>query len=125
MESVEKTIEIDAPVQKVYNQWTQFEEFPKFMEGVTEVRQLDDKRLHWKAEIGGQEREWDAEIYEQVPDQRIAWRSISFQAGNCLASGETVFMFLSMSHCAAKFSVSARDFESFIMRRTCAFSTCG
>ena len=75
MESVEKTIEIDAPVQKVYNQWTQFEEFPKFMEGVEEVKQLDDKRLHWVAEIGGKRKEWNAEIFEQIPDQRIAWRS--------------------------------------------------
>jgi uncharacterized membrane protein len=77
MATIEKSIDVDAPLRTVYNQWTQFEEFPKFMEGVSEVRQLDDKRLHWKAEIGGQEREWDAEIYEQVPDQRIAWRSIS------------------------------------------------
>jgi uncharacterized membrane protein len=74
--TIEKSIDVDVPVRTAYNQWTQFEEFPKFMEGVTEVRQLDDKRLHWKAEIGGQEREWDAEIYEQVPDKRIAWGSI-------------------------------------------------
>lgn len=77
MATIEKSIEVNAPVRTVYNQWTQFEEFPKFMEGVKSVQQLDDKRLHWRAEIGGQEREWDAEIYEQVPDQRIAWRSIS------------------------------------------------
>jgi len=77
MESIEKTIEVEAPVEKVYNQWTQFEEFPEFMEGVEEVRQLDDKHLHWVAEIGGKKKEWDAEIYEQVPDHRIAWRSTS------------------------------------------------
>jgi uncharacterized membrane protein len=77
MATIEKSVDVNVPLRTAYNQWTQFEEFPKFMEGVTEVRQLDDKRLHWKAEIGGQEREWDAEIYEQVPDQRIAWRSIS------------------------------------------------
>ena len=75
MESVEKSIEVDAPVSKVYNQWTQFEEFPRFMEGVAEVRQLDDKRLHWVAEISGKRKEWNAEIFEQIPDQRIAWRS--------------------------------------------------
>jgi len=75
MESVEKSIELDAPVQKVYNQWTQFEEFPRFMEGVAEVKQLDDKRLHWVAEVGGKRKEWNAEIFEQIPDQRIAWRS--------------------------------------------------
>ena len=77
MESIEKTIEVDAPLSRVYNQWTQFEEFPQFMEGVKEVRQLDDKRLHWVAEIGGKRKEWDAEIFEQVPDQTIAWRSMS------------------------------------------------
>jgi uncharacterized membrane protein len=64
-------------VSAVYNQWTQFEQFPKFMEGVKEVRQLDDRRLFWRAEILGQEVEWEAEIYEQIPDQRIAWRSIT------------------------------------------------
>lgn len=77
MASVEKSIEVNAPVRQVYNQWTMFEEFPRFMEGVKEVRQLDDKRLHWRAEIAGKEEEWDAEIIEQTPDQRIAWRSIS------------------------------------------------
>jgi uncharacterized membrane protein len=77
MESVEKSIEVDAPISTVYNQWTQFEEFPHFMEGVKEVRQLDDKRMHWKAEIAGKDKEWDAEIYRQEPDQSIAWRSTS------------------------------------------------
>jgi uncharacterized membrane protein len=77
MESVEKSIEVDAPISTVYNQWTQFEEFPRFMEGVKEVRQLDDKRMHWKAEIAGKDKEWDAEIYRQEPDQSIAWRSTS------------------------------------------------
>jgi uncharacterized membrane protein len=76
MSTIEKSIEVNVPVKTAYNQWTQFEEFPKFMDGVKAVKQLDDKHLHWKAEIGGQEREWDAEIYDQVPDQRIAWRSI-------------------------------------------------
>ena len=75
MSTVEKSIEVNVPVNTAYNQWTQFEEFPKFMEGVTEVKQLDDTHLHWRAEIGGKEKEWDAEITEQVPDQRIAWRS--------------------------------------------------
>ena len=74
---VEKSIEVDAPVNRVYNQWTQFEEFPKFMQGIEQVRQLDDKRLHWIAEVGGRRKEWDAEIFEQVPDQKIAWRSTS------------------------------------------------
>ena len=65
----------------VYNQWTQFEEFPQFMKGVERVTQLDDTRLHWVAEIAGARREWDAEIVDQQPAQRIAWRSID-GAGN-------------------------------------------
>ena len=77
MEHVEKTIEVDRPVSTVYNQWTQFEDFPYFMEGVKEVRQLDDTHLHWRAEIWGKEKEWDAEITEQEPDTRISWKSVS------------------------------------------------
>ena len=77
MERIEKFITVKAPLRAVYNQWTQFEEFPKFMEGVDEVRQLDDQRLFWRAKIWGQTVEWEAEIYEQIPDKRIAWRSIS------------------------------------------------
>lgn len=77
MQTIEKSVEVEAPVRQVYNQWTQFEEFPRFMEGVEMVKQLDQKRLHWVAEIGGRRKEWDAEIFEQVPDQKIAWRSTS------------------------------------------------
>ena len=77
METIEKTIEIDAPVSKVYNQWTQFEDFPRFMEGVERVTQIDDSHLHWVAEVGGKTKEWDAEIVVQIPDQRIAWQSTS------------------------------------------------
>ena len=76
MSEKQKSIEVDVPVTTAYNQWTQFEEFPQFMEGVESVTQLDDKRLHWVAEIAGTRREWDAEIVDQMPDQRIAWRSI-------------------------------------------------
>ncbi|HZA55182.1 MAG TPA: SRPBCC family protein, partial [Candidatus Udaeobacter sp.] len=77
MERISKSIEVDCPVGTVYNQWTQFEEFPRFMEGVKRVTQLDDKRLHWEAEIAGKDKEWDARITDQVPDQRIAWQSES------------------------------------------------
>ena len=77
MERVQKTVEVDAPLRAVYNQWTQFEEFPRFMTGVKEVRQLDDSHVHWHAEIWGRDEEWDAEITEQVPDERISWRSVS------------------------------------------------
>jgi len=73
----EESVEVRVPLRTVYNQWTQFEEFPKFMDGVEEVRQLDDKRLHWRVKIGGQALEWDAEISDQTPDTRIAWRSLS------------------------------------------------
>ncbi|CAN5251613.1 SRPBCC family protein [soil metagenome] len=72
---IENSIEVDRPASTVYDQWTQFEEFPQFMEGVERVEQLDDRRLHWHAEIGGADREWDAEIAEQVPDEVIAWRA--------------------------------------------------
>ncbi len=77
MARIEKSIEVSVPVRSAYNQWTQFEDFPHFMEGVREVRQLDDTHIHWAAEISGKQKEWDAEITEQVPDQRIAWRSVS------------------------------------------------
>jgi uncharacterized membrane protein len=70
---VEKTIDVAVPARTAYNQWTQFEEFPKFMGGVQEVRQLNDRTLHWIAKIGGVKREWDATILEQAPDQKIAW----------------------------------------------------
>jgi uncharacterized membrane protein len=75
MTTVETSIRVNVPVQTVYDQWTQFEEFPKFMTGVKEVTRLDDTRSHWKAQIVGKAREWDAEIVERVPEQRIAWKS--------------------------------------------------
>ena len=75
MERVQKTVEVDAPLRAVYNQWTQFEEFPRFMEGVEEVKQLDDTRLHWVAKVGGKRAEWDAKIISQEPDRRISWES--------------------------------------------------
>jgi uncharacterized membrane protein len=74
---IANSIEVNVPVRQAYNQWTQFEEFPRFMEGVKEVRQIDDQRLHWRAEVGGKEVEWTAEINEQVPDKQISWRSTS------------------------------------------------
>ena len=75
MATIEQSIEVGQPLRTVYNQWTQFEEFPRFMEGIERVEQLDDRRLHWVADFGGSRHEWDAEITEQVPDQRVAWRS--------------------------------------------------
>jgi uncharacterized membrane protein len=73
--SVEEAIEVSVPVSTAYNQWTQFEEFPKFMASVQEVKQIDDTHLHWCANVAGKTKEWDAEITEQIPDQKIAWRS--------------------------------------------------
>jgi uncharacterized membrane protein len=73
--NVHEAIELEVPVSTAYNQWTQFEDFPKFMATVQEVRQVDDTHLHWRAVVGGKTKEWDAEITEQIPDQRIAWRS--------------------------------------------------
>ena len=75
MGSIERSIEVKVPVRTAYNQWTQFEEFPRFMEGVEKVVQLDDTTLHWNIEIAGQDREFDAKITEQTPDERIAWRA--------------------------------------------------
>jgi uncharacterized membrane protein len=77
MNSIEKSIVVDVPVRTAYNQWTQFESFPQFMEGVESVQQRGDKFTHWRANIGGKTEEWDAEITEQTPDQRVAWRSTS------------------------------------------------
>ncbi|MGA6162162.1 SRPBCC family protein [Amycolatopsis magusensis] len=75
MGTITETVEVGVPVSTAYNQWTQFESFPEFMEGVEEVRQLDDTHTHWKVKIGGAEREFDATITEQHPDERVAWRS--------------------------------------------------
>jgi uncharacterized membrane protein len=77
MSAVMESIEVEAPVTTVYNQWTQFEEFPRFMEGVDSIEQLDDRHLHWTASHGGKRHEWDAEIVDQTPDTRVAWRDVS------------------------------------------------
>jgi uncharacterized membrane protein len=75
MGTIEQSIDVNVPIDVAYNQWTQFEEFPRFMEGVESVTQLDDTHVQWVAEVGGQRREWEAEITEQKPDERIAWTS--------------------------------------------------
>ena len=76
MSKILEAIDVAVPVRTAYDQWTQFETFPKFMEGVKSVRQLDDATVHWVADIGGRHKEWDAKITEQEPDQRIAWTAI-------------------------------------------------
>jgi uncharacterized membrane protein len=91
MASIEKSIDVQVPLRTVYNQWTQFEDFPHFMEGIDEVRQLNDTQLYWRATIAGKTEEWNAKIIEQTTDQQIAWEStsgarnagaVSFQAIN-------------------------------------------
>ena len=75
MSTIEQSIDVNVPVRASYDQWTQFEQFPRFMEGVEEVRQIDDTHLRWRTRIAGEQQEFDAEITEQHPDHRIAWRS--------------------------------------------------
>lgn len=77
MASHSASITVDRPVRSVYNQWTQFEEFPKFMDGVEKIVQLDDTHLHWETKVAGVQRDFDAEITEQTPDQRVAWKATS------------------------------------------------
>ena len=102
MERIQKSIEVDRPLSQVYNQWTQFEEFPKFMEGVKEVRQLDDKRLNWVAEIGGKEKHWTARIIDQIPDHRIAWESESGE----FTSGVVTFQTLAQDRTRVNLEIS-------------------
>src|SRR5689334_4422167 len=76
MSTVKESVEVDVPVSVAYNQWTQFEEFPNFMEGVEEIKQLDDRHNHWTTKIGGVRREFNTEIVDQLPDDRITWRVV-------------------------------------------------
>jgi len=82
MPKVDDSIDVRVPVQQAYNQWTQFEEFPKFMEGIQSVEQLDDGHVRWVAEVRGETREWTTEITEQRPDEKIAWRTIDGEVKN-------------------------------------------
>lgn len=77
MSTILKSIDVQVPARTAYDQWTQFEDFPQFMEGVESVQQLDDENLRWRADIGGKTLEWTARITEQIPDKRIAWTSTS------------------------------------------------
>jgi uncharacterized membrane protein len=77
MSTITEHVDVEVPVSTAYNQWTQFEEFPQFMEGVEEIRQIDETHVHWRTKIAGVEREFDTEITEQHPDHRVAWRSTS------------------------------------------------
>ena len=104
MARVEESIEVNVPVSTAYNQWTQFEEFPKFMEGVESVRQLDDTRLHWTASIAGKRAEWDAKILEQEPDRQISWVSEDGKA----TRGTVVFDEVAPSRTRIELSMSYR-----------------
>jgi uncharacterized membrane protein len=82
MPKIEDTIDVQVPVQQAYNQWTQFEDFPKFMEGIQSVQQLDDTHVQWVAEIRGERRQWTTEITEQRPDEKIAWKTTEGEVKN-------------------------------------------
>ena len=82
MPKVDDSIDVQVPVQQAYNQWTQFEEFPQFMEGIQSVQQLDDGHVKWVAEVRGETREWTTEITEQLPDEKIAWKTIDGEVKN-------------------------------------------
>jgi len=92
MAQIVQTIDVDVPVTDVYNQWTQFESFPKFLSFVESIHQIDDTHTHWKVAIGGAEREFDATITEQIPDDRVAWKS---DAGDVNQAGVVTFHKLS------------------------------
>lgn len=103
MASVTESIIVNCPISTVYNQWTQFEEFPRFMEGVEAVSQTDDTHLHWVAEAGGKRHEWDAEITEQRPDEVVAWRALDghFNSGRVMferIDGTTTKVTVEMEH---------------------------
>jgi len=97
-----ETIDVDVPVRTAYNQWTQFEQFPRFMLGVKSVQQLDDASLLWKIDIGEEKREWTAKITEQTPDKRIAWTSTSGTAN----AGVVTFHRLADERCRVALQIS-------------------
>jgi uncharacterized membrane protein len=88
--TVTESIEVDVPLRTAYNQWTQFEEFPQFMEGVKSVTQVDDTTLRWVAEVGGEQQEWQAEIVDQEPDTRIAWEAVGGNGPNGVVNFEAI-----------------------------------
>jgi uncharacterized membrane protein len=94
MSRIQESLELEVPVSTAYNQWTQFEDFPHFMEGVESVKQLDDTRLHWIADLGGTRREWEAKIVDQTPDSHVAW-----EGGPEDPSGEVRFSPLGADRC--------------------------
>ena len=122
MERIQESIEVECPVHTVNNQCTHFEEIPRLMEGVKKDTQLSDKRIHWVAEIAGKEKEWNAEITEQVPDQRIAWHSESGEATSGIVSFEKLGpsqtrINLEISYDPKRFVESAGDAIGVVSRK--------
>jgi uncharacterized membrane protein len=122
MSTIEKSIDVHVPVRAVYNQWTQFEEFPRFMDGVRIVKQKDDKHLRWVANVSGTEEEWEAEISEQIPDKRVAWRSVdgAHNAGVVTfhyIDPNTTRVNLQMDYDPEGFSENVGDKLGFVTRR--------
>ena len=107
--TVDKKLEIDAPIERVYNQWTQFEDFPRFMEGVKEVHQQGDERLYWHAEVNGKDKEWYARITRQVPDEVLAWES----EGGANNAGTIVFKPLAPAAPSSRCTCSTRPRTSW------------
>ncbi|GJF31776.1 hypothetical protein KNE206_44760 [Kitasatospora sp. NE20-6] len=105
MSMVKESIDVDVPLHSVYDQWTQFEEFPRFMEGVEEVRQTDDRHCHWRTKVAGARREFDTEIVDQLPDERISWRTVG---GDVRQMGVVTFRRLDDGHTRVSL---AMDFE--------------
>ncbi|MEU4095758.1 SRPBCC family protein [Streptomyces sp. NPDC026673] len=95
MGTISETVDVDVPLHTAYNQWTQFEEFPNFMEGVEQVTQVDDRHNHWVTNVAGARREFDTEIVDQLPDERVAWRTIT---GDVRQRGVVTFQELDASH---------------------------
>ncbi|GAA2152664.1 SRPBCC family protein [Kitasatospora kazusensis] len=105
MSMVQEQIDVDVPLTTAYNQWTQFEDFPRFMEGVEQVTQLDDRHNHWTTKVAGVTREFDTEIVDQLPDQKIAWRTTG---GEVQQMGVVTFERLDDQHTTVRLAI---DFE--------------
>ncbi|MGW3071604.1 SRPBCC family protein [Kitasatospora sp. NPDC001132] len=105
MSMVKESVDVDVPLDTAYNQWTLFEEFPRFMEGVDSVTQLDDRHNHWRTSIGGVTREFDTEIVDQLPDERIAWRTVG---GEVKQHGVVTFQRLDDEHTRVNMAIDFR-----------------
>ncbi|MER7705729.1 SRPBCC family protein [Kitasatospora sp. NPDC097605] len=105
MSMVKESVDVDVPLHAAYDQWTLFEEFPRFMEGVDAVTQLDDRHNHWRTSIGGVTREFDTEIVDQLPDERIAWRTVD---GDVDQKGVVSFQRIDAAHTRVSLAIDFR-----------------